>query len=66
MLNTDLALKEAAATARSQSQTTASSNEAAFHFIAFMPVADQLWKLDGLERQPLCLGQLSITLFGAY
>lgn len=27
-------------------------SEAAFHFIAFVPIDGKVWKLDGLERQP--------------
>jgi ubiquitin carboxyl-terminal hydrolase L5 len=34
----------------------ANDNESGFHFIAFMPIDHHLWKLDGLERQPMCLG----------
>lgn len=30
--------------------------EAGFHFVAFVPIGGSLWKLDGLERQPVNLG----------
>lgn len=32
--------------------------EAAFHFIAYVPTPDgKLWQLDGLQSDPICLGQ---------
>lgn len=31
-------------------------DEAAFHFVAFIPIEDQVWMLDGLNRQPEKLG----------
>ncbi|KAG8529259.1 uncharacterized protein KY384_005894 [Bacidia gigantensis] len=53
MLNADLLLKNQAT---KKGQSSADDNgESGFHFIAFMPVDDKLWKLDGLERQPMCL-----------
>ena len=60
MLNGDLLLKNEA-TSRGKSKKRKSEedeNESGFHFIAFVPIEDQLWKLDGLERQPVCLGNL--------
>lgn len=30
--------------------------DSAFHFIAYVPVRDEVWELDGLEYRPLCLG----------
>ncbi|KAI5306553.1 hypothetical protein KEM56_000285, partial [Ascosphaera pollenicola] len=32
-------------------------SESGFHFIAFVPVQGELWKFDGLERQPQNLGR---------
>lgn len=31
-------------------------DDAAFHFIAFVPIEDEVWKLDGLDRQPEKIG----------
>lgn len=31
-------------------------DEAAFHFIAFVPIDGEVWKLDGLNRQPERIG----------
>ena len=66
-MNMDMAMKsEAKSKSRAlATDQNAGDHEAAFHFIAFMPIGDELWKLDGLERQPLCLGELSFspTLF---
>ena len=63
MLNTDLLLKNEATTKAKGRKRKADEDdsEASFHFIAFMPVKDQLWKLDGLERQPVCLGIVSLA-----
>lgn len=33
-------------------------SEAAFHFIAFVPIDGTVWKLDGLERQPQKMGSI--------
>ena len=59
MLNADLLLKnEAAAKSMSKKRKAGDDeNEPGFHFIAFLPIEDQVWKLDGLERQPMCLGK---------
>jgi len=34
-----------------------SDEELGFHFIAFVPINGIVWKLDGLQRQPINLGQ---------
>lgn len=31
--------------------------ESGFHFIAFVPVEGVVWRLDGLQRQPVTLGR---------
>ena len=58
MLNGDLVLKNEAMneTQRKKRKADEDDSESGFHFIAFMPIKSQLWKLDGLERQPMCLG----------
>lgn len=58
MLNADLLLQNEA-TAKKGKKRTADEDESegGFHFIAFMPIGHQLWKLDGLERQPMSLGK---------
>ncbi len=30
--------------------------EPAFHFIAYVPVNNEVWRLDGLQNQPINLG----------
>ena len=59
MLNADLLLKnEASEKCKAKRRKfDEHDNEAGFHFIAFLPIDDRLWKLDGLERQPMCLGK---------
>lgn len=59
MLHADLAFKNHAQS-KTHGLSSALTNlydDVAFHFVAFMPIEKCIWKLDGLERQPLCLGQ---------
>ncbi|KAJ5937463.1 hypothetical protein N7454_004763 [Penicillium verhagenii] len=59
ILNADLQLKtEATSKKRHKGQDT-NDSDGSFHFIAFMPVMGQVWKFDGLERQPQSLGECS-------
>lgn len=61
MLNADLLLQnEATAKKGKKGKVDEDETEGGFHFIAFMPIDDQLWKLDGLERQPMCLGKRQV------
>lgn len=71
MLNIDQALKERfAASKRKNKSSRAKSrkstkaytdgNDAAFHFIAYMPIHGEVWKLDGLDRQPQKIGDPSV------
>ena len=58
MLNADLLLQNEATAKKGRKRTAdEEESEGGFHFIAFMPIDHQLWKLDGLERQPMCLGK---------
>lgn len=62
MLNADLSLyndmaaSKAKAAVKSYSKKEDDTSEAGFHFVAFVPIGGNLWKLDGLERQPMNLG----------
>ena len=60
MLAGDLQLKNDAGSAKKRksknTQSDLGESDAGFHFVAFIPIRDRLWKLDGLERQPLNLG----------
>ncbi|KAL9129735.1 MAG: hypothetical protein Q9217_001893 [Psora testacea] len=60
MLNADLALRNEVATKSKNKKPKAvdDDSDAGFHFIAFVTIDDKLWKLDGLERQPMCLGPI--------
>jgi ubiquitin carboxyl-terminal hydrolase L5 len=63
ILNSDLQLKTEATTKKKGSKGHADDDsDATFHFIAFMPVMGQLWKFDGLERQPRTLGMSTINM----
>jgi ubiquitin carboxyl-terminal hydrolase L5 len=65
MLNADLALSNDASTKKSRKKADSLKNveeeqdQAGFHFIAFVPIQGCVWKLDGLERQPMNLGKYS-------
>ncbi|KAK5163078.1 hypothetical protein LTR04_002769 [Oleoguttula sp. CCFEE 6159] len=71
MLNIDLGMKQdydarnkrskgGKSTTPAKSKRAAKESEpdddSAFHFIAYMPIGDSVWKLDGLDRQPQNLG----------
>lgn len=64
MLNGDLQLKNETTMKKQRLQKApnddADDAEAGFHFIAFVPVDGRVWKLDGLERQPHCLGDSAV------
>ena len=69
MLNADLHMKNEV-TARKQSKRPNSGNEdddTGFHFIAYVPIDDNVWKLDGLKRQPQKLGtsRLLVSLWNS-
>ena len=68
MLNVDLCLKNEAKAKKSSKKRKAEEldPESGFHFIAFMPIEGDLWKLDGLERQPTRLGMSPETQAGSY
>ena len=57
ILNADLQLKEEATSKKRPKGREFHEADTAFHFIAFMPAMGQVWKLDGLERQPQSLGK---------
>lgn len=53
MLNSDLQLSHDVVSKTKGKYKGAKDEESAgFHFIAFVPIDGQIWKLDGLERQP--------------
>lgn len=59
MLNADLALSNEAKSKSKPKRRTAAQedqDQPGFHFIAFVPIEGNVWKLDGLERQPMNLG----------
>ena len=62
MLNADLQLKNDASARKKSKAKESSEDDAGFHFIAFVPVQDKVWKLDGLERQPQNLGESTCCL----
>lgn len=45
---------------------TIDESDAGYHFIAYVPVGDSLWKLDGLERQPEKLGKVPSTIHKSF
>jgi ubiquitin carboxyl-terminal hydrolase L5 len=61
MMNIDLGMKQDAKK-KSAKEQFLDEEEAAFHFVAYVPIEGDVWKLDGLERQPKCLGMCSRSL----
>ena len=58
MLTSDLALKnEVAAASRKRKASKQDDTESSFHFIAFVPIGGEMWKLDGLDREPYSIGE---------
>jgi ubiquitin carboxyl-terminal hydrolase L5 len=58
ILNSDLQLQVESKTRKKSSQSQGDDDsDSSFHFIAFMPVMGQVWKFDGLERQPQLIGE---------
>lgn len=78
MLNIDLALENEFSDRRKPKKTAYNSEvsknkrtvtdddyvdeNAAFHFIAYIPIKNEVWKLDGLDRQPEKLGSWPFPL----
>ena len=64
MLNADLHMRNNVKLKYEPKRPKAASNneDAAFHFIAYVPIDDTVWKLDGLERQPQKLGITDLAL----
>ena len=50
--------KKPAAKKKGSKKKLKKNEEAAYHFIAYVPVNGEVWKLDGLQRQPAKLGRL--------
>ena len=64
MLNADLQLKnDARPRKKRRRKAQPEEDEAALHFIAFVPVEGKLWKLDGLQPQPQNLGKSEVAAF---
>jgi ubiquitin carboxyl-terminal hydrolase L5 len=64
LLNADLGLAQEANEAKKKKarpakrRKTKPSTDAAFHFIAYVPVGDEVYQLDGLEKAPACIGKV--------
>lgn len=62
ILNSDLQLHVESRTRKKASTgPNDDDDDSSFHFIAFMPVMGQVWKFDGLERQPQSIGKNQIN-----
>lgn len=55
-LSNDVAAKSVKAKVPGKKGAKVDHEQAGFHFISFIPIDGSLWKLDGLERQPVNLG----------
>ena len=65
LLNADLVLEQESKKARKKKaarpamrRKTKPSSDAGFHFIAYVPVGDEVYQLDGLEKEPACIGKV--------
>lgn len=58
ILNSDLQLKGEVSSRKRPKKESSDDADSSFHFIAFLPAMGQVWKLDGLERQPQAIGEL--------
>jgi ubiquitin carboxyl-terminal hydrolase L5 len=67
LLNADLALEQdakkstnrKAAARTAKRRKTKPSTDAGYHFVAYVPVGDEVYQLDGLEKAPACIGSVS-------
>ena len=51
-------------TPKSKFRTVEDEEEPGYHFIAYVPVGDSVWKLDGLQKQPCRIGNAIILFQG--
>ena len=74
MMNVDMRLKEEATAAarkkaakpkkhRKRKKDVDEEDGNGFHFIAYVPVCGQVWRMDGMEANPQSLGSLNIGIF---
>lgn len=56
MMDSDIGLLGAS---KRRKTTGDEEEEESFHFIAYVPIGNSLWELDGLKRQPVRLGKYS-------
>ena len=63
ILNSELHLKEEAKPKKKSKAQDSDDEDATLHFIAFLPAMGQVWKLDGLERQPQTIGSFVAFFF---
>ena len=69
MLSSDFVMENSFSTRKSKSsksKASSSYDDSALHFMAFIPIGDEVWKLDGLDRQPENLGSRQILAFSEY
>ena len=58
MLISDFAMENCFNSRRSAKPKLNNDDASALHFTAFVPINGEVWKLDGLDRQPENLGLL--------
>jgi len=73
MMNVDMRLKEDATAAarkkaakskkhRKRKKDVDDEGDNGFHFIAYVPVCGQVWRMDGMKANPQSLGSLNICI----
>ena len=45
---------------RKKTKKLSEDDEPGFHFIAYVPINGEVWRLDGLQRMPVNLGMVAV------
>jgi ubiquitin carboxyl-terminal hydrolase L5 len=57
-----IATKKASKKKKEKKRRRKDEDEAGYHFVAYVPINGSVWRLDGLQRQPVNLGKITRPL----
>jgi ubiquitin carboxyl-terminal hydrolase L5 len=57
-----IATKKASKKKKEKRRRRKDEDEAGYHFVAYVPINGSVWRLDGLQRQPVNLGKITRPL----
>jgi ubiquitin carboxyl-terminal hydrolase L5 len=57
-----IATKKASKKKTEKKKKRKDEDEAGYHFVAYVPINGSVWRLDGLQRQPVNLGKIAPPL----